>query len=90
MEKDSAGTIMPAFMVHLSGLSLPYFEAVVGALLIIGLLTRAALLGRGSANGRAGFRNDVARAVHDSRHSADLCGNLLPSQFQSAPQFHLA
>jgi thiosulfate dehydrogenase (quinone) large subunit len=44
MDKDFAGTIMPALMVHLFGLTLPFFEAVVGALLIIGLLTRAALL----------------------------------------------
>jgi thiosulfate dehydrogenase (quinone) large subunit len=44
MDKDFAGTILPALMVHLFGLTLPFFEAVVGALLIIGLLTRAALL----------------------------------------------
>ena len=44
MDKDFAGTIMPAFMVLWFGLTLPFFEAAVGALLIIGLLTRAALL----------------------------------------------
>jgi thiosulfate dehydrogenase (quinone) large subunit len=44
IDKDFAGTIMPALLVHLFGLTLPFFEAVVGALLIIGLLTRAALL----------------------------------------------
>jgi thiosulfate dehydrogenase (quinone) large subunit len=44
MDKDFAGTIMPALMVHMFGLSLPFFEAVIGALLIIGLLTRAALV----------------------------------------------
>jgi thiosulfate dehydrogenase (quinone) large subunit len=44
MEKDFAATIMPTVMVHLFGLTLPFFEAVVGALLIVGLLTRAALV----------------------------------------------
>jgi thiosulfate dehydrogenase (quinone) large subunit len=44
MDKDFAGTIMPAFMVHSFGLTLPFFETVVGALLLVGLLTRAALL----------------------------------------------
>lgn len=44
MDKDFVGTIMPALMVHLFGLTLPFFEAVIGALLIVGLLTRVALV----------------------------------------------
>jgi thiosulfate dehydrogenase (quinone) large subunit len=44
MDKDFAGTILPALMVHLFGLTLPFIEALVGCLLIIGLLTRVALV----------------------------------------------
>jgi uncharacterized membrane protein YphA (DoxX/SURF4 family) len=76
MDKDFAGTILPALMVHLFGLTLPFFEAVVGAPLIIGLLTRAALLVGALLMAALGFRNDVARGVHDCRNSTDLCGSL--------------
>jgi thiosulfate dehydrogenase (quinone) large subunit len=44
MDKDFASTILPSFPVHLFGLTLPFFEALIGALLIVGLLTRVALV----------------------------------------------
>ncbi len=44
MNKDFAATILPRLLVHLFGLTLPFFEAAVGALLMVGLLTRMALV----------------------------------------------
>jgi thiosulfate dehydrogenase [quinone] large subunit len=44
MVRDFAATILPAFQVHLFGLSLPFIEAALGVLLILGLLTRWALV----------------------------------------------
>ena len=44
MVRDFAGTMLPLFMVHLLGLTLPFMEAALGFLLILGLLTRWALV----------------------------------------------
>jgi hypothetical protein len=89
MDKDFAGTILPALLVHLFGLTLPFFEGGRGAAYYRCADASGSPGGR-SANGRTGFRNDVARAVHNCRHSTHLCCNLFRSHFQSAPQFHLA
>jgi thiosulfate dehydrogenase (quinone) large subunit len=44
LDRDFAGTILPAVLVHLFAWILPFIEAGIGALLILGLLTRAALV----------------------------------------------
>jgi thiosulfate dehydrogenase (quinone) large subunit len=44
LERDFAHTFLPASMVHLFGLTLPFFEAAIGVLLVTGLLTRFALV----------------------------------------------
>lgn len=43
-DRDFASTILPTWMVHPFALGLPFLEATIGALLILGLLTRAALV----------------------------------------------
>jgi thiosulfate dehydrogenase [quinone] large subunit len=42
--RDFAGTILPVSLVHLFALTLPFMEAALGVLLILGLLTRLSLV----------------------------------------------
>ena len=44
LDRDFAHTFLPASMVHLFALTLPFFEASIGVLLVTGLLTRFALV----------------------------------------------
>ena len=44
MARDFVGTILPHSLVHLFGLTVPLIEAAIGALLILGLLTRLCLV----------------------------------------------
>lgn len=44
MVREFAGTILPVLQVRLFGLTLPFVEAAIGVLLILGLLTRLALI----------------------------------------------
>jgi thiosulfate dehydrogenase (quinone) large subunit len=44
LDRDFASTILPPLLVHPFALSLPFLEATIGALLILGLLTRVALV----------------------------------------------
>ena len=44
LDRDFAHTFLPASMVHLFALTLPFFEAAIGVLLVTGLLTRLALV----------------------------------------------
>jgi thiosulfate dehydrogenase (quinone) large subunit len=44
LDRDFAHTFLPASTVHVFGLTLPFFEASIGVLLLIGLLTRLALV----------------------------------------------
>ena len=44
LNSDFAHTFLPASMVHLFALTLPFFEAAIGVLLVTGLLTRFALV----------------------------------------------
>jgi len=42
--KEFQATILPEGLVHVFGITLPFVEAVIGILLILGLFTRATLL----------------------------------------------
>jgi thiosulfate dehydrogenase (quinone) large subunit len=44
MVRQFAGTILPVFQVRLFGLTLPFIEAALGISLLLGLLTRLALI----------------------------------------------
>jgi thiosulfate dehydrogenase (quinone) large subunit len=44
MERDFQPTILPSALIHAFGLVLPFAEAAVGALIMIGLFQRAALV----------------------------------------------
>jgi thiosulfate dehydrogenase [quinone] large subunit len=44
LDRDFAHTFLPASMVHFFALTLPFFEASIGVLLVTGLLTRFALV----------------------------------------------
>ena len=44
LDRDFAHTFLPASMVHLFALTLPFFEAAIGVLLVMGPVTRFALV----------------------------------------------
>ena len=86
IDRDFAHTFLPASMVHLFALTLPFFEAAIGVLLVTGLLTRFALvLG---ALITLVFGMTLREQFHDRGRSAHLCRDLFRSHLPSASQSH--
>jgi thiosulfate dehydrogenase [quinone] large subunit len=72
------GTILPGWFIYAFGLVLPFLEALIGISLIVGLLTKWALLAGSLLMSILNLWNLPALGLGNGRRSNDLCHRLFP------------
>ena len=76
LDKMFQETVLAGWPVHAFGLALPWFEAGLGLLLLLGLWTRVALIGGALLIAVADVWGVVAPGLDHRRNPTDLCGHL--------------